>query len=81
MKYDILHNGPISTTLETYSDLPAYKSGIYERTKSGIPTGGHGVAVFGWGLDRVRNKHYRILKNSWGGEFGENGFFKVYFGA
>jgi cathepsin B len=51
-----------------------YQSGIYKYTRGGF-LGGHAVKIVGWGQEKGVN--YWIAANSWGPNWGENGFFKI----
>ena len=37
----------------------------------------HAVVILGWGYDEEHQTKYWICSNSWGKNWGENGFFKV----
>ena len=67
-----LAQGPLVTTLTVYEDFMVYSSGIYKSvsTKS---VGGHAVSIVGYN-DQER---YWIVRNSWGADWGENGFIRV----
>lgn len=43
--------------------------------KSDMNYGGHAVALIGW--TTIGNKEYWVIQNSWGEEFGDNGYFYV----
>ena len=60
-----------------YSDLLDYRSGIYIRHSSDY-LGGHAIKLVGWG--REGNDEYWIVENSWGPDWGENGYFRIKFG-
>lgn len=77
IKKEILKRGPIQTGFTVYEDFMHYKSGIYEYTH-GKELGGHAVKIIGWGEENGIN--YWIVQNSWGENWGENGFFKIKFG-
>lgn len=71
-----LLDAPIATAMEVYSDFYSYRSGIYERTSGAIYKGGHAVVIVGYnGVEG-----YWICKNSWGTDWGENGFFRIRMG-
>ena len=78
LKEDILTYGPIETGFYVYDDFMNYKSGIYKRTKGSVLKGGHAVKIIGWGKEE--DTEYWIVANSWGPEWGENGFFRIAFG-
>ena len=71
----LIEFGPLVTTFTVYSDFFAYNSGIYEHVSGGV-AGGHAVAIVGY--DNVNE--YWICKNSWGKNWGENGFFRIKYG-
>ncbi|MGZ3692868.1 MAG: C1 family peptidase [Bdellovibrionota bacterium] len=68
----LLKHGPVVTTLDVYSDFVLYGSGIYKHV-SGDYLGGHAVSIIGFN-DEGR---YWIIRNSWGPDWGENGFGRV----
>ena len=78
LKEDILNHGPIETGFYVYDDFMNYKSGVYKRTKGSVLKGGHAVKIIGWGKED--DTEYWIVANSWGPEWGENGFFRIAFG-
>lgn len=63
---------PVACYLEVYSDFMSYESGIYEQ-KSTNYRGGHFVVIVGWN----DADNCWICKNSWGTEWGENGYFRI----
>lgn len=73
--YNVLQNGPITLYLVVYTDLYSYQSGVYEYTYGELE-GGHAVLLVGY--DKGGN--YWICKNSWGADWGENGYFKIRMG-
>ncbi len=64
--------GPVVVTMELYSDFFYYHSGVYTHV-GGDFDGGHVVLVVGW--DDAERAF--IVKNSWGPEWGEEGFFRI----
>ena len=79
MKNEIYNWGPINAFMETFEDLWAYKSGLfYHRT--GKQTEAHAITIIGWGYDNSSKTEYWILRNSWGPNWGEKGYFKVAIG-
>lgn len=67
-----LLKGPVMTTLTVYSDFISYSSGVYKRT-SNDALGGHAISIIGYD-DQTRSW---IIRNSWGQDWGENGFAHV----
>jgi C1A family cysteine protease len=72
IKAALAHYGPLPTSMQVYSDFLSYKSGIYSRV-GGKRVGGHAVLLVGYNDD----EEYFIVKNSWGPDWGENGFFRI----
>jgi C1A family cysteine protease len=64
--------GPLVTTMDVYSDFYYYSGGIYQYT-SGSYQGGHAILIVGY--DDAGQ--YFIVKNSWGGSWGESGYFRI----
>lgn len=77
IKKEIFNNGPIQTGLIVYEDFMHYKSGIYEYNH-GRRLGGHAVKIVGWGEEE--GNAYWIVQNSWGDNWGEEGFFRIKMG-
>ena len=71
-----LQDGPVTTYMTVYSDFYHYRSGIYKVTAGATEEGGHLVAIIGY--DHTNG--YWICKNSWGTDWGENGFFRIQMG-
>ncbi|KAK5578839.1 hypothetical protein RB653_008513 [Dictyostelium firmibasis] len=73
---NILAYGPIVGTMEVYSDFMNYQSGVYTY-QSGSLLGGHAIKIVGWGFDETSQLNYWIVANSWGPDWGINGFFWI----
>jgi C1A family cysteine protease len=67
--------GPVSACFIVYQDFFSYKSGIYKHVTGG-QAGGHCVTIVGYN----DNPGYWICKNSWGTNWGEQGFFRIAYG-
>ena len=68
--------GPVSTGMITYPDFYTFDStNIYEWDGYGPEIGGHSVEIVGWGDDG--KKKFWIIKNSWGTEWGDGGYFRI----
>ncbi len=75
IKNALLQYGPLVTCLEVYEDFYSYDGGIYSHVY-GKYVGRHCVTMVGYNNE----KGYWICKNSWGTQWGENGWFRIKFG-
>jgi len=75
MKQALTDYGPFEVTMVVYTDFFYYAEGIYQHTWGEIQ-GAHAVAVVGYD----DNEGYWIVKNSWGTNWGENGWFRIAYG-
>ena len=80
----LVENGPVCAGMLVYLDFQMYEEGVYRPVIS-IAVGGHGVLIVGYGEEKKkhcwsRRKRYWIVKNSWGQEWGEKGYFRIAFG-
>ena len=53
-----------------------YKKGIYSDPNCGDQLD-HGVLLVGYGYDSEHDMDYWIIKNSWGGSWGEQGYMRM----
>jgi hypothetical protein len=75
MKEWIATNGPVATCFTVYEDFYYYDNGIYLH-HTGRQLGGHCVAAVGYSdADQCW-----IMRNSWGGGWGEGGYFRIGYG-
>jgi hypothetical protein len=72
IKSALVQYGPLVTSFTVYTDFFSYKSGIYSHV-TGEVEGGHAVAIVGYDSE----DQSWIIKNSWGSDWGENGYFKI----
>lgn len=73
----IANFGPISVAIEADQfSFQFYKQGVYDDIKCGTNLN-HGVAVVGYGIDDQSQLPYWIVKNSWGTNWGENGYIRL----
>jgi len=80
MRAAIYAGGPISCGIVATDEIDDYAGGTFsqpgdasEYTASHI---NHVVVVVGWGRDDVGNDYW-LLRNSWGVEWGEDGFMRI----
>lgn len=71
---EIMHNGPVQGAFTVYRDFMHYNGGVYKHT-SGRKLGGHAIKIIGWGSQQ--GTPYWLVANSWGPQWGLNGFFKI----
>ena len=81
IRTEIYFFGPLATGFEVYPDFYTFdaKNEIYEWNGIGPRTGGHAVVIVGWGKEN--DKPYWIIKNSWGPNWGDNGFYRMIRGS
>ncbi len=72
LKSWIYSNGPVVVYMDVYTDFYYYTGGVYS-AQWGSLEGGHAIVVVGW--DDYSQAF--IVKNSWGTEWGEAGFFRI----
>jgi len=76
MKTHLSSRGPLVATMTVYEDfIRFYTGGIYTYV-SGPLAGGHCICIVGYDDD----EDYWIGKNSWGTNWGEDGFFRIAYG-
>lgn len=63
---------PVLTSFTVYEDFRYYEGGVYEHVSGGM-LGGHAVCIVGWN----DSENSWIVKNSWGTEWGEEGWFRI----
>jgi cathepsin B len=74
LQWEIMNLGPVEVTMSVYMDFFSYKSGVYTHT-SGALAGGHAIKMLGWGT--LNGVPYWICANSWGTNWGMQGYFLI----
>jgi len=77
IKYTLMNYGPVEVGMEVYDDFRSYGGGIYSATTT-LFLGNHAVTIVGWGNND--GLEYWIVKNSWGTNWGEKGYFRILMG-
>lgn len=72
IKEALITYGPVFTSFYVYQDFVHYQEGIYTPLW-GANIGTHCVAIVGYN----DTGEYWICKNSWGPDWGENGYFRI----
>ncbi|XP_055613395.1 cathepsin B-like [Uranotaenia lowii] len=75
---EIYVGGPVQASFSVFLDFKAYKSGVY-RHVWGPHEGYHAIKIVGWGVENIKGVpvKYWLVSNSWGQDWGENGFFRI----
>jgi cathepsin L len=58
----------------------SYEGGVYtppDTTKAGVWDLDHGIVVEGYGTDDVTGEDYWLVRNSWGAQWGEDGYIRL----
>jgi len=87
IKRDIMKNGPVVATSQVHTDFLPYKSGVYHKGDE-VPrfSGFSAVKIVGWGVENGtdgepnKGNKYWIVQNSWGDDWGENGYARISMG-
>ena len=70
-------NGPVLGQLNPYTDMLTYSDGIYSRTGEAFKyNGNHIFKIVGW-EDSPDGGSAWIVENTWGADWGENGYARI----
>lgn len=77
IRHNIFLWGPVCSGMKVYPDFYTFdaKNQIYKWNGHGPQVGGHAVEIIGWGVEN--NTKYWLIKNSWGTDWGDGGYFKM----
>jgi cathepsin H len=73
---------PVSVAFEVVHDFQFYKSGVYasNKCKSGPNDVNHAVLAVGYNVTSGIPAPFYIIKNSWGADWGMDGYFEMAYG-
>ncbi len=76
----LVEHGPLPATMDVYADLyPEFDGGVYVQ-QSDEYVFGHCVTIVGYDSTWNSGRGYWIVKNSWGTDWGEDGWFRIAYG-
>lgn len=76
LKTHLMTNGPLAVWMQTWPDIADYTGGCYEHEPGPIELG-HLVLLVGWDDSQCGGRGAWHVKNSWGTEWGEDGYFWI----
>jgi len=79
IKEKVLNHGPVATTFHVYDDFRNYVGGCYEHAGDDPPN--HAVVIVGWDDSFCAGEGAWLVKNSWGEDWGLNGYFWIKYGT
>lgn len=70
---------PVSVAIQAgQPSFQFYESGVFSNDECGKDGDvDHGVLVVGYGTDEDTNMDYYLVKNSWGSQWGEEGYVRI----
>ncbi|AUL78605.3 cathepsin Llike cysteine protease [Tupanvirus deep ocean] len=74
LQYVLASTGPVSVAIDATQSLQFYKSGVFSDTNCSSSDLNHAVLAVGYGSTNNGQEYY-IVKNSWGIDWGSNGYF------
>ncbi|KAL0217745.1 hypothetical protein RCL1_008594 [Eukaryota sp. TZLM3-RCL] len=75
MQNTILQHGSVSGWMRVYEDFQLYNGGVYTH-QFGNLVDNHLVKIVGWNESEADGKYW-IVQNSWGPNWGENGYARI----
>jgi len=68
--------GPVAVGIDAERDFQLYSHGVFVSEYCSSESLDHGVLAVGFGTDSAEGDYY-IVKNSWGGDWGESGYIRM----
>ena len=72
----ICYSGPVAIVFSVTPDFFHYSSGVYSNANC-ESTLAHAGVIVAYGTDSVSGLNYWTVKNSWGAEWGQSGYFNI----
>lgn len=77
---ELLTNGPVPTSMDVFENLQTWRGDVVYDLLQGNNIGGHTVVIVGWGVGPNaigEMRPYWLIRNSWGIEWGDQGYFRL----
>ena len=71
---DEFYTTAMKTSIEVVDSFYDYIDGVYSDPECPDDKHNHAVAIVGWGTDADTNMDYWIIRNSWGSDWGQDGY-------
>jgi C1A family cysteine protease len=73
---EALQRGPVAISLAATSEWNHYHSGVFDSCDKDAVVS-HAVVLFGYGTDPATGANYWSVRNSWGKDWGEDGYIRM----
>ena len=84
IRREIYQFGPVSSGMIIHDDFiswaPTSPNDIYQYDGTSASIGGHAISIMGWGVSDNKIPYW-IVRNSWGSEWADKGYFKILRGS
>ncbi|HMP29932.1 MAG TPA: C1 family peptidase [Saprospiraceae bacterium] len=88
IKYEIYHYGPVVAgyrVMKSFMDFfknkanakKVYSEDVVNNYDNDKLIGGHAIVIAGWGVDEDTGIRYWLCRNSWGWDWGDEGWFRL----
>jgi C1A family cysteine protease len=81
LKEALIVNGPVPVALHVTSNMYMYAAGIFQDDTCVKSALNHAVLLVGYGQDEQTGLNFWTIKNSWGEDWGEDGYVRILRGA